>query len=72
MGYVPLPCAAGKSAYLLVSRLTDVKGHLLGLRHCSQVEHLGSGCFQELMNQACVYEIIKWPRCLLKEKGMGA
>lgn len=43
--------------------------HGLGLRHCSQAEPLGLGCFQILMSPACVYEVIKWPRCLLKENG---
>ena len=34
------PPATGKSAHLLVTKFTGVKRHLLGLRHCSEIEDL--------------------------------
>lgn len=50
VGNVLPPSAAEKSANILVTRLRDVKGHLLGLRCCSEGKYLGLGYFQILLS----------------------
>lgn len=50
VGNVLPPSAAEKSAHILVTRLREVKGHLLGLRCCSEGEYLGLGYFQVLLS----------------------
>lgn len=63
------PPAAGKFAHLLLQSFP--------VSHFVRAETLLSGrasglqCFWALMSQAWISEIIKGPRCLLKEQGMG-